>query len=267
MTFSEKLRAVQAASGSRLCVGLDPDPARLPAPFRGLEAAEAAAAFCRAIIEATAEVACAFKPNLAFFEALGAEGWRAFEEVVAAVPEGRLVIADAKRGDIGSTAARYAEAFFGRLGCDAVTVSPYLGRDALMPFLAYEGRCAFSLVLTSNPGASDLQELEAGGAPLYRHAARLAAEAARGQPGEVGFVVGATRPERLAELRTAYPEVPFLVPGVGTQGGDAAAVAAAADAGPLLVNSSRGVLYASAGADFAEAARREAARLRGILEG
>lgn len=265
MTFSEKLRAAQSAAQSRLCVGLDPDPERLPTPLRGRPPAEAVAAFCRAIVEATAEVACAFKPNLAFFEALGADGWRAFEEVVAAIPSDRIVIADAKRGDIGSTAARYAEAFFGRLGCDAVTVSPYMGRDALAPFLAHPGHCAFSLVLTSNPSASDLQELKAGGVPLYHHAARLAVEAASGQPGEVGFVVGATRPERLAELRAAYPDVPFLVPGVGAQGGDAAAVVAAAGSGPLLVNSSRGVLYASGGADFAEAARWAAEQLREAL--
>jgi orotidine-5'-phosphate decarboxylase len=264
-SFADRLRAAQAASGSRLCVGLDPDPARLPAGLRARTPADAVAAFCRAVIEATAPYACAYKPNLAFFEALGAPGWRAFEDVVAAVPDDRLVIADAKRGDIGNTAAHYAEAFFDRLRCDAVTVSPYMGRDALEPFLKHRGRCAFALVLTSNPGAADLQELSVDGRPLYEHVARLAVDAAGGRPGEVGFVVGATRPERMAALREAYPEVPFLVPGVGAQGGDPRAVAEASGAGPLLVNSSRGILYASRGADFAGAAGRAAEALREAL--
>lgn len=264
-SFADRLATAQTASGSRLCVGLDPDPSRMPEPLAALPPAEAAEAFCRAVIEATAEVACAFKPNLAFFEALGADGWRAFEAVVAAVPPDRLVIADAKRGDIGNTAARYAEAFFGRTRADAVTVSPYMGRDALTPFLQHAGRCAFALVLTSNPGADDLQRLVADGEPVYHHTARLAAEATKGLPGEVGFVVGATRPEPLAALREAYPDVPFLVPGVGAQGGTAEAVLAAAGSGPLLVNASRAVLYASSGADFAEAAHAEAERLAASL--
>lgn len=265
MTFSEKLRAAQSATESRVCVGLDPDPARLPAPFLDRPNAAGVLAFNRAIIEATADVACAYKPNLAFYEALGADGWRVFEETVAAVPDGRIVIADAKRGDIGNTARMYARAFFERAGADAVTVSPYMGSDAVEPFLGAEGGCAFVLVATSNASAPELQGLVAGGEPVYRHAARLAVEAAEGQPGEAGFVVGATRPELLAELRAAYPDVPFLVPGVGAQGGNAAAVVEAAGSGPLLVNSSRGVLYASAGDDYEEAARRAASSLRDAL--
>jgi orotidine-5'-phosphate decarboxylase len=257
MTFAARLADSQSATRSRLCVGLDPDPARLPRPLAGAaDPAEAAAAFCRAIIDATADVACAYKPNLAFFEALGAPGWRAFETVVRAVPEGRVVIADAKRGDIGNTAARYAAAFFERLPCHAVTVSPYMGRDALEPFLAHAGRCTFALVLTSNPGAADLQLLQTGGRPLYEHVARLAAEAGARQPGETGFVVGATRPAPLAELREQHPDIPFLIPGVGAQGGDARAVIEAAASGPVIVNASRAVLYASDGDDFQEAARR-----------
>jgi orotidine-5'-phosphate decarboxylase len=265
MTFSERLRAAQRATRSCLCVGLDPDPARLPAPLRDLPSAEAITAFCTAIVEATADVACAFKPNLAFFEALGAEGWRALEDVLDVVPEDRVVIADAKRGDIGNTAEMYAQAFFDRLGCHAVTVSPYMGRDALTPFLTRSGRCAFTLVLTSNPGAAELQELESGGHHLYEHVARMAVEAAREQEGEVGFVVGATRPGPLAALRRAYPDVPFLVPGVGTQGGDAAEILAAAGSGPLIVNVSRSILYASGGDDFAHAAARTAGDLAQIL--
>ncbi|MDX1531799.1 MAG: orotidine-5'-phosphate decarboxylase, partial [Rhodothermales bacterium] len=208
MTFSEQLHAAQRATGSRLCVGLDPDPGRLPAPLRALPPAEAVVRFNRAIIEATAEVACAYKPNLAFYEALGADGWRAFEETVRAVPEGRLVIADAKRGDIGNTARRYADAFLSTLGCDAVTISAYMGADAVEPFLQQAGTCAFVLVATSNPGAAAVQQLVADGEPLYFHVARLAAEAAAYRPGDGGFVVGATKTGALADLRGRYPDVP-----------------------------------------------------------
>src|SRR5690554_265831 len=168
MTFTEKLRAAQAATGSYVCVGLDPDPARLPAPLRDRPTAEAVLAFNRALIEATADVACAYKPNLAFYEALGADGWRVFEQTVAAVPDGRIVIADAKRGDIGNTARMYARAFFERAGADAVTVSPYMGSDAVVPFLEAEGGCAFVLVATSNASAPELQALVAEGEPVYR---------------------------------------------------------------------------------------------------
>lgn len=265
MTFTEKLRAAQDATGSRLCVGLDPDPARLPRPFQSKPLAEAVLTFNLALIEATADVACAYKPNLAFYEALGAEGWRVFEQTVAAVPDDRVVIADAKRGDIGNTARMYARALFERAGADAVTVSPYMGSDAVAPFLETGGGCAFVLVATSNASAPELQALVADGEPVYRRAARLAVAAAEGRPGEAGFVVGATRPEMLAELRSAYPDVPFLVPGVGAQGGDAAAVVEAAGSGPLLVNSSRGILYASGGDDFAAAARAAAEALRDAL--
>ncbi len=265
LSFTDRLRTAQAATRSRVCVGLDPDPARLPRPFRGRPVAEAVLAFNRAVIGATAAAACAYKPNLAFYEALGADGWRVFEETVAAVPDGRLVIADAKRGDIGNTARKYAGAFYESVEADAVTVSPYMGSESITPFLEAEGRCAFVLVATSNPSGAELQDLTAGGEPVWRHTARLAVGAAEGCPGEAGFVVGATRPALLSELRAAYPEVPFLVPGVGAQGGDAAAVVEAAGSGPLLVNSSRGILYASDGDDFAEAARRAAEALRDAL--
>ncbi|MEP0545931.1 MAG: orotidine-5'-phosphate decarboxylase [Rhodothermales bacterium] len=265
MTFTDKLRAAQAATRSRVCVGLDPDPARLPRSLRDLPPADAVLAFNRAIIDATADIACAFKPNLAFYEALGADGWHVFAETVAMIPDGRLVIADAKRGDIGNTARMYARAFFEGVDADAVTVSPYMGSDAITPFLETEGRCAFVLVATSNPSGPELQALVADGEPVYRRTARLAVEAAAERPGEAGFVVGATRPELLAEIRAAHPDVPFLVPGVGAQGGDAAAVVAAAGSGPLLVNSSRGILYASDGDDFAAAARRATESLREAL--
>ncbi len=265
MTFSDKLAAAQAATHSRVCVGLDPDPARLPRLFRDRSPADAVLAFNRAIIDATADLACAYKPNLAFYEALGADGWRVFAETVAMIPDDRLVIADAKRGDIGNTARMYARAFYDRVNADAVTVSPYMGSDAITPFLETEGRCAFVLVATSNPSGPELQDLVADGEAVYLRTAKLAVEAAADRPGEAGFVVGATRPGLLAEIRTAYPDVPFLVPGVGAQGGDAEAVVAAAGTGPLLVNSSRGILYASDGDDFAEAARHAAESLRAAL--
>lgn len=262
--FSDRLRTAQSLSTSRLCVGLDPVVSRLPAPFRSMPTVEGVRRFCEAIVEATAHAACAFKPNLAFFEALGPAGLEALAHVVEAIPEGRLVIADAKRGDIGNTARAYAKAYFETMQSDAVTVSAYMGRDAVDPFLAYPSRAAFVLVRTSNPGGSDFQELIVDGRPLYLHVAEQSASWGEAAAGEVGFVVGATQPEALAEIRRLHPRVPFLIPGVGAQGGSASAVieAAATNEGLVLVNSSRGILYASAGPDFAEAAAQEAERLR-----
>ena len=269
LPFSARLAAAVAAAGAPVCVGLDPDPERLPAPFAslaGAASAEAAAEFCTAIVEACAPVAAAFKPNLAFFEAYGADGWRALERVAQAVRQsGRLLVLDGKRGDIGNTGRRYAASQFDRLGADAATVAPYMGADSLTPFLEHAGRCAFVLVATSNPGGADLQRLTVDGQPLYREAARLAVRATSGRPGEAGFVVGATRPEVLAQLREAHPEVPFLVPGVGAQGGSPADVLNRNNGGPLLVNASRSILYASAGDGFAQAARDATARLAETL--
>ena len=220
-----------------------------------------AQAFCSAITESTAPYAAAFKPNLAFFEALGPRGWHVLKRVIEEIPQDRLVILDAKRGDIGNTAARYAHALYDELGGDAVTVAPYMGTDAITPFLQHDDRCAFVLAATSNTSASELQHLDVGGEPLYRRVARLAVEASEDLPGTTGLVVGATRPELIAELRAAHSDTPFLVPGVGAQGGTAEAVLAANAGGPLLVNASRSVLYASDGEDFADAAAREAHRL------
>lgn len=239
-----------------MCVGLDPDPARLPSSFASERAAaEAVRAFCVAITEATAPHAIAFKPNLAFFEALSADGWRALDAVCDAVRQsGRLLVLDGKRGDIGNTGRRYAASQFDALGADAATVAPYMGSDSVVPFMEHADRCAFVLVATSNPGATDLQGRLLDGEPLYRTTARMAARAAEGQPGEVGFVVGATRPEILGSLREEFPDVPFLVPGVGAQGGSPSEVMAANVGGPILVNASRSILYASSGADFTDAA-------------
>lgn len=266
-SFSARLADLLDAVGAPVCVGLDPDPERLPAPFAAHAGSpEAAQAFCVSIVEATADVAVAFKPNLAFFEAYGAEGWRALAAVCDAVRQsGRLLVLDGKRGDIGNTGRRYATALYDHLGGDAATVAPYMGADSVAPFVEHAGRCAFVLVATSNPGAADLEHLDANGRPLYEHAARLAVRVGDGEAGEVGFVVGATRPEILASLRAAHPEVPFLVPGVGAQGGSPEDVMDANAGGPLLVNASRSVLYASAGADFADAAAGAARALADTL--
>jgi orotidine-5'-phosphate decarboxylase len=256
--FRDRLAAAVADAGSPLCVGLDPYPV----------ADADLLSFCLAITEATAPYAAAFKPNLAFFEVHGAAGWTALAGVCAAVrATGRILVLDAKRGDIGSTADRYAEALFDDLGADAVTVAPYMGRDSVSPFLQRASRCAFVLAATSNPGASDLQALRVDGEPLYRHAARMAVAAGADAPGSVGLVVGGTRPAILGELREEFHEVPFLVPGIGAQGGDVAAVLAANAGGPLLVNASRSIMYASTGPDFATAAGEAAARLAVQLAG
>ena len=265
MTFTDRLRAAQGEVQTSLCVGLDPDPGKLPHAYRATPPAEAIDAFCRRIVDATHDLCCAYKLNMAFFEALGHAGWQAMESVLAHIPDDRLTILDGKRGDIGNTARRYAKALYQTLGTDACTVNPYMGRDALVPFLQDEGRCAFTLVATSNPGGDDLQYLQVEGAPLYRHVAQFAHETAQAEAGEIGFVVGATRPEILADLRAAYPEVPFLIPGVGAQGGTAREVLGAAGSGPVLVNVGRQILYASSDTDYTKAARAEAQTLAQAL--
>lgn len=251
-----ELAAAVAERGSYLCVGLDPDPARIPAVCgTGVAGMEA---FCREIVAATADHALAFKPNLAFFEAYGAAGWEACARIIADIPKTCLVIADAKRGDIGNTSGRYAAALFDGLGADAVTVAPYMGEDSVRPFLDHgPGKWTVLLALTSNPGAQDFEFY--GDPPLYERVIRRASGWAG--PDRLMFVVGATRPDMLAHARTLAPEHFFLVPGVGAQGGTLAEVTEAgwAPGGGLLVNASRSILYASAGADFAQAARAEAA--------
>ena len=269
--FVDRLRDIQTDKESVVCVGLDPDPDRLPAPLRGAEStAEAVGDFCRAIVEATADVACAFKLNFAFFEALGPQGALVLQEVAASIPEGCIVIGDAKRGDIGNSARFYAEAVFDRMHCDAITVAPYMGHDSVTPFLDRDGTCAFVLARTSNPGASDLQEAcTCDGELLYLRTARLAAEWNEDNDGTAGLVAGATSPQALAELRYVCPTLPFLVPGVGSQGGDPGGVmtAAATDEGRVIVNSSRSIIYASDGDDYAEAAATAAHSLRDVLQG
>jgi orotidine 5'-phosphate decarboxylase subfamily 2 len=243
--FNARLDRALTATGSLLCVGLDPHPGR----FEG-----AVADFCRRVIDATAGAAVAFKPNSAFFEAVGTDGLAALAAVIAHVPDDRIVILDAKRGDIGSTAEAYARAAFDVLGADALTVNPYLGGDAVAPFLSRPERGAFVLCHTSNPGAQDLQTLEVAGGPLYLAVARAAAR--WNTRDNVGLVVGATYPDALAAVRAVAPDLPFLVPGIGAQGGDlGAALAAGLDARTrgMVINSSREIIFA---ADPGAVARR-----------
>jgi orotidine-5'-phosphate decarboxylase len=266
MDLLEKLAACQARNASWLCVGLDPLAAQLPAPLQPFD--EPLLPFCKAIVDATADLVCAYKPNLAFFLAEGAAGMIALERVIRYIPDHIPVVLDAKLGDIGSTAAQYARAAYEAFGADAVTVQPYIGADAVQPFLAHAGHGIFLLARTSNPGARDFQDLLVDGRPLYERVAARARDWHAAGPGACGLVVGATYPAELAALRALAPELPFLIPGVGAQGGD---LAAAVRHGPTiqglgpLINASRGVLYASRGADFAEAARAEAERLRAAI--
>jgi orotidine-5'-phosphate decarboxylase len=272
MSFMQQLRARWNTAGSLVCVGLDPEPARFPARFAG--DADAVFAFCRDIVDATAEYACCFKPQIAHFAALGAE--RALEQLIGhvhAAHPGIPVILDAKRGDIGSTAQRYAIEAFDRYGADAVTANPYLGRDSLQPFLDRADRGVVILCRTSNPGAADLQDLLVSpgdgrpARPLYQHVAEQVAREWNAH-GNCMLVVGATWPEQLREVRAIVGDLPFLVPGVGAQGGDADAVvrnAKTADGTGLVVSSSRAILYASPGDDYAEAAAAAARDLRDAL--
>ena len=251
-SFRERLDQAQTRSGSLLCIGLDPDPARLPADLR--DATAPLYAFNRRIVDASLGVAAAYKPQIAFYSALGAE-----DELLASIRYIRekaphaLVILDAKRGDVGHTAEAYAREAFERYGADAVTVNPYMGEDSVRPFLARPDRGAIIVCRTSNPGAKDFQDLQSGGLPLYRRVAAMAAQRWNERQ-YLMLVVGATFPREMAELRGAHPELPFLVPGIGAQGGDLEATLEAgldgAGAG-LLISSSRAIIYSGGGAGAA----------------
>jgi len=260
MAFAEKLNKAVDRSNSLVCVGLDPDPKRMP---EGISVAD----FNRSIVDATADLVCAYKLNFAFYEALGEEGQNALRNTLKHIPAGVPTIADAKRNDIGNTAAAYARAIFDNLGFDAMTVNPYLGFDAVEPFVSYRDRGVFVLCRTSNPGAADFQDLRCrhgrGYRPLYQMVALKAAE--WNTHGNVGLVVGATYPGELGILRRSHPDMLFLVPGIGTQGGDVAQAVRQgmnAQGKGMVVNSSRQVLYASPGKDFDTAARAAATALR-----
>lgn len=268
MNFLDKLLAASRTQNSLLCVGLDPEPGRLPAQLRDMPAARAITYFCRAVVEATAPYVCAFKPNLAFFEVLGPEGMSVFEEVLQAIPRHIPVIVDAKRGDLGNTARNYAAAFYDVYGCDAVTVNPYLGYDSVAPFLAYREKGVILLCRTSNPSARDFQDLLVCGEdgqvrPLYEVVARRVQS--WNTAGNCGLVVGATYPQELRTIRSMCPDMPILIPGVGAQGGDLeASVVAGVDAcgEKAIMAVSRAVLFAGKGTDFATSAANEALALR-----
>ena len=261
--FLARLDDACAANESLLCVGLDVDPNQMPA-------AMGVADFNKAIVEATADLVCAYKPNMSFYEALGIPGLEALQHTLKFIRQASpraLIIGDAKRGDIGPSGEAYARAMFQVWDFDAVTVNPWGGGDTIAPFLSDEGRGAFIWCRGSNPGSTDLQDLMVDGGPnpvpLYQHLATSAE--GWNQHGNLGLVVGATFPKQLGEVRRTCPEMPLLVPGVGAQGGELAAAvrhSVDADGRRAIINSSRGIIYASTGSDFAEAARRAATRLR-----
>jgi orotidine-5'-phosphate decarboxylase len=266
MTFMEQLAAVQATQQSLLCVGLDPDPRQFPATVG--QGPSAIFDFCAHVVDATHDLVCAFKPQIAYFAAHRAEAQ--LEQLITHIrrtaPQVPIIL-DAKRGDIGSTAEQYALEAFERYGADAVTLSPFMGWDSVAPYLKYHGKGAFLLCRTSNPGGDDLQNQRlasvAGQPLLYEHIAHLA-QGPWNLNGQLGLVVGATYPEEIARVRAIAPNLPLLIPGVGTQGGDAHATVKAGwrSSGPIIVNASRAVLYASSGPNHALAARAVAQSLR-----
>jgi orotidine-5'-phosphate decarboxylase len=270
MNFLDMLRNAERQNGSMLCVGLDPEPSRFPAALKG--DASRIYDFCAAIVDATADLVCAFKPQIAYFAAHRAEDQleRLMAHMRRAAP-GVPIILDAKRGDIGSTAEQYAKEAFERYGADAVTLSPFMGFDSIQPYLKYHGKGAFLLCRTSNPGGDDFQNQRlasvAGEPLLYEHIAQLA-QGPWNLNGQLGLVVGATYPAEIERVRALAPTLPLLIPGVGAQGGDALATVRAGwrDNGPIIVNSSRAILYASSAADFVQAARQEALKTRALLQ-
>lgn len=275
MTFLTLLAQAERSHQSLLCVGLDPDPAKFPLHWRG--DASKIFDFCAAIVDATADQAIAFKPQIAYFASHGAESQleRLMAHLRATAPRVPVIL-DAKRGDIGNTAEQYAKEAFERYGADAVTLSPFMGQDSVQPYLRYPGKGAFLLCRTSNPGGDDFQNQRLQSLPgtprLYEHIAQLA-QGPWNANGQLGLVVGATYPQELERVRALAPMVPLLIPGVGAQGGDAQATVRAAwrgtadhTSGPIAVNASRSIIYASSGADFAQAARREAMALRETLQ-
>lgn len=267
MTRQELINNIRAKR-SFLCVGLDSDPLKIPSCLAGDP--DPVFSFNRAIIDATASYCVAYKPNLAFYESLGAKGWIALEETVKYIRErypDQFIIADAKRGDIGNTSNLYARSFFEHLDVDAITVAPYMGEDSVTPFLGYEGKWVILLALTSNKGSMDFQLIEdRDGRRLFENVIERSSRWAG--PDEMMYVVGATRGAMFEDIRRVAPESFLLVPGVGAQGGSLEEVCRygmTADCG-LLVNSSRGIIYASSGPDFAEAAGREAAKLAAQMD-
>ena len=269
-TFNQQLQSAWASQGSMLCIGFDPDPKRLPSSLQGKS--EGIFEFCREIADATADMVCAFKPQFAYFASQRAEAQ--LEKLIGHLKDKYPhipVILDSKRGDIGSTADHYALEAFERYGADAVTVNPYMGFDTIEPYLKFAGKGVIVLCRTSNPGGSDLQFLNvaSNNEPLYLHVAKLAAQEWN-RSGQISLVVGATFPEEIAKVRAIVGEMPLLIPGIGAQGGDiddtvkAGRILGAPGTG-MIINSSRAILYASSGGDFAEAARVAAQNTRAAL--
>ena len=259
-TFTRKLAEIQSKQRSLLCIGLDVDPDKIPQHLRST--GSPVLEFNRRIIEATADLVCSYKPNLAFYEAMGEPGTRALRETLKLIPKTVLTIGDGKRGDIGNTAERYARSLFDDFGFDGVTVNPYMGFDSVEPFLKNPEKGVFLLALTSNPGSKDFQRLKVGAMPVYEKVVRTAKK--WNTNGNIGLVVGATHPKELQHIRKIVPDVPILIPGIGKQGGDLkSAVRFGSDKHGRLavINASRSILYASSGTDFAEAARAEATRM------
>ncbi|MCD6520306.1 MAG: orotidine-5'-phosphate decarboxylase, partial [Anaerolineae bacterium] len=257
MDFWQKLETSIRAHDSLLCVGLDPRPERIPAEYKSV------VDFNKAIIDATKDLVCMYKPNVAFYEALGEEGMRALRETLAYIPDDIPVLLDAKRNDIASTAAAYAKAAFEVLGVDALTVTPYFGKDGVSPFLEYADRGVFVLCKTSNPSAAEIQDWSQGAEPLYQHVAHLAKEWSGEK--EIGLVIGGTYPEAIAEIREHFPEAWFLVPGIGAQGGDLEAALRAGlreDGMGIIVNVSRSIIYASDPRNAAQKLVAEMNRIR-----
>jgi len=273
VSFVDRLRAAEVRNDSMLCVGLDPEPARFPAGWKG--DANRIFDFCAGIVDATADLVIAFKPQIAYFAAHRAEAQleKLIDHIRRVAPEVPVIL-DAKRGDIGATAEQYAREAFERYAADAVTLSPFMGFDSIEPYLKYEGKGVILLCRTSNPGGDDLQAQElAGGDKVYERIARLAA-GPWNRNGQVGLVVGATYPAEVARVRELAPTLPLLIPGIGAQGGDAEATVRAGwrggpagTTGPIIVSSSRAVLYAGSDAAYADAARRTAEAARAQLKG
>ena len=274
MTFLEQLQGAERQNGSLLCVGLDPEPSKFPGRLKG--DASKIYDFCAQIVDATADLAISFKPQIAYFAAHRAEDQleKLMEHMRRNAPHVPVIL-DAKRGDIGATAEQYAKEAFERYGADAVTLSPFMGFDSVQPYLKHHGKGAFLLCRTSNPGGDDLQNQRLAsveGQPLlYEHIAKLA-QGPWNVSGQLGLVVGATYPAEIERVRSLAPTLPLLIPGVGAQGGDAVATIKAgyrqskgATTGAVIVSSSRAILYASSGDDFAQAARQEAMRTRDLL--
>jgi orotidine-5'-phosphate decarboxylase len=265
-TFVEKLQQATQSNNSLLCIGLDPDPNRIPSHLGS--GAHAVVAFNKAIIRATKDIACAYKPNLGFYTLYGHDGIRALQETRRAIPDHIPVILDAKVGDIDVTSAAYARGYFEEMGFDAVTAHPYLGKDGLEPLLRWSDRCVFILAKTSNPGSGDLQDLKLANTDpertVYEHVASQVAEW-QGQFGTCALVAGATYPQEVERIRALAPDIPMLIPGVGSQGGNLEATVKAAlhtGSGPIAINASRSIIYAGEGLNYIDAVRQAALDLR-----